>query len=418
MAPFAVASVYATVGEGPSPGNCRLIRDVLIPLIERGLAWMIGADWNMDPEALWSMDLPRFSGSRVIVDDTGVGTCTSGATPSVIDYFLVSAKLAGAIVSKEVIMNATIKTHRPFEIQFLRRMQAARHVQVVRYKGRLGRWNAEGQLGPTPAPQSWERCEAMVDEVVAKWAPREEEWTRTMSEEQLKQALGDMSPAYDKWLEIAREELVDQLGVEPSTLAAIGGPTVTKLVSTFKGLKSGRKAPKTLGNGLRWVSLRTREMGRLVRAIADSDGSSPETSAMRDRRITSLRAVAFATARLPQSRYPFPPEECKPWHRKLAAVARRTRALAKLGGRPQSYVDVAQALDELAEVAEAGIPEATKAHNAERREKFQEWVSKSADGGSGILHRSLKASTPWAAKPVKQGESVSAKAEDLLEAER
>ncbi|HIL38396.1 MAG TPA: endonuclease/exonuclease/phosphatase family protein, partial [Planctomycetes bacterium] len=92
LAPFVVASVYAAVGEGPSPSNCRLIKDVLVPIIARGLPWLVGADWNMDPETLRLMDLPKFSGSRIISDGTGVGTCTAGKTPTTIDYFLVSSK--------------------------------------------------------------------------------------------------------------------------------------------------------------------------------------------------------------------------------------------------------------------------------------------------------------------------------------
>jgi exonuclease III len=97
--PLIVASVYLHHGLGPVAENLRIMDDVARALAAQEGEWnsVIGGDFNMDPHALADCGIDREMGSSIVTPDTARGTFRTSTANSLIDYYLVSDRLAAAV---------------------------------------------------------------------------------------------------------------------------------------------------------------------------------------------------------------------------------------------------------------------------------------------------------------------------------
>eukprot|EP00973_Karenia_brevis_P091265 12406680-Karenia_brevis.AAC.1 len=77
------------------------------------MPFIVGADWNMDPNILASSTFHELLHAHIIADMSPVGTFEYSGGVTTIDYFVCSLDMAEAFVSVEIQADAPIAGHRP-----------------------------------------------------------------------------------------------------------------------------------------------------------------------------------------------------------------------------------------------------------------------------------------------------------------
>ena len=96
-------------------GNSNLIATLGSHIRSRGLPYVAGAGWNLDPHVIQEA-LGRATCGRIVYDrDLEAWTCkvTADAPGTIRDYFVLADSLAHAILQVLVLKHSSIATHRP-----------------------------------------------------------------------------------------------------------------------------------------------------------------------------------------------------------------------------------------------------------------------------------------------------------------
>ena len=100
-----IASVYLWTAEGMSFRNRELLTHVVGQLQALGAPWIIGGDFQVEPEIVAEVDSLKAARACVIAPQTACGTCRHAYGSSEIDYFIVSdavkTQVAGIRVQEE-----------------------------------------------------------------------------------------------------------------------------------------------------------------------------------------------------------------------------------------------------------------------------------------------------------------------------
>ncbi|CAK0911035.1 unnamed protein product, partial [Prorocentrum cordatum] len=116
---FLAVSAHLKDSEGLSERNIGLLSTIGALLTSRQGSFVVGADFQMEPEVLASSELVSTLPANIVYPDVA-GTCAGTSTQGVrmLDYFIVSIGLAKAIRSTDLVLEAATKPHKPARIAF------------------------------------------------------------------------------------------------------------------------------------------------------------------------------------------------------------------------------------------------------------------------------------------------------------
>ena len=121
MGGMAIISAYFWHSEGWSCRNQAIMSQIITIVRRLGCLWVLGADFNMEPDELQSHEL--YDELRGLLVAPGRGTCFGRGSWRCYDYFLVDPRLGGFIVAVEVIEEAHTAPHLPVRL----RLKAAKN---------------------------------------------------------------------------------------------------------------------------------------------------------------------------------------------------------------------------------------------------------------------------------------------------
>ena len=140
-------SIYCQASTGPGGFNSNLVHTVTKHASSQGVPYIVGGDWNMQPETLAQQSLIGEAGAKIL---TGGSTPTfvSGRAQSVLNLFLVAG--AASHVIREVVVEDTssISNHKPVLMHFSRELLQSKCWVPRRF------WAppVRRQMGPNPPP--------------------------------------------------------------------------------------------------------------------------------------------------------------------------------------------------------------------------------------------------------------------------
>ncbi len=196
--PFVVTSCYLHHGRGPDAQNLGILADIGKGVRGLGEDWqiVIGGDLNMTPEALAETDYDREIEASIFHPPTSRGTFRSSATASLIDFFLVSDRMAAAVANVATIEAAGTKGHVPVALKFRPRVTALKALHIRKPPP----IPLERIYGPLLPPPRWEKAQVAADAALA--AAR----SASGDAEQL------LEDAYKLWADTAELELETHAG--------------------------------------------------------------------------------------------------------------------------------------------------------------------------------------------------------------
>lgn len=203
LAQFAAASVYLHDGEGASQRNISILEKIGCRVAELNLPFVIGADFNMDPNLL---DCTMFADklrATICAYDGSLGTYTHPNGVSNIDYFVASSAMAAVVHSVGLASDLPMpKDHGHRGVRLKLQANAASLTKVVVVP--VQKLPSEPVFGPRRPPLDWTTAMDAAEHAchVARTA------TRT------REVRAALSNAYKVWAEIAEQHLADLAGVE------------------------------------------------------------------------------------------------------------------------------------------------------------------------------------------------------------
>ena len=112
---FALASVYLVTTTGFGPENLGILRDLGVALLDCGLPFVIGGDFEVDPRVLMETGWLAAISATIIAPKELTCTAGEGAT---IDYFVVSDQLVPKVRGVDVLFGLGVRPHRGVRLEF------------------------------------------------------------------------------------------------------------------------------------------------------------------------------------------------------------------------------------------------------------------------------------------------------------
>ena len=146
--PMLFISAYLRGGEGLTEANLGLIANTCSFAQREGLPWVMGADFQVCPEAVVHSDL-QAQASAEVVAPAGKGTCRSAVGSwNTIDYFLVQRSLASGVQQVAADKGRAPNPHLPVTLKFHPRLCKAEALVFDRPE----KLPAQPVFGPRPKP--------------------------------------------------------------------------------------------------------------------------------------------------------------------------------------------------------------------------------------------------------------------------
>ncbi len=204
--PMMLVSTYLVHGVGPGPANLEILASVgqRVRALQGAFEVLIGGDINMEPPDFISTGIDTELNAVVLCPGTARGTFRAAGAASLLDYFVITGRLAAAVHSVEAVEATCVKGHTPVQLTFKPRATTLRALHLRRAP-RLGLDRLYGPLPPTPcwapAKEAAERAleaaragsgsaQALLDEAYRIWADTAEEELADFTDEPLKKVWG------------------------------------------------------------------------------------------------------------------------------------------------------------------------------------------------------------------------------------
>ncbi len=439
--PLLLVSVYLMTGIGPAVGNLEVLAGIgqKIEAMEDKYEFVLGGDMNMEPPELAETGFEQEVGAVSMCPATLRGTYRTSSGSSMLDYFVVSQRIAAAVDRVATIEGTGVKGHTPVLLTFKPRTTALRALHI-RPPPRLG---TERVYGPILAAPDWSEARAAAE--AALQAAR--------SGSGATQDLLD--DAYGHWADIAEREVAEYTGESPKKWGERGKmPRVVwrSVVPETSPVKRTSHAAVAA-----WLATTVTEVCRIAAEVAvpedvdedvDEIGNDPDD--LRDGDEGAAQAdddIRKARARRP----PTAPARCAAVlgeiseslardcpgddegdmsdrlmniRGRIAECAQELRITIRDGGvgdddRRSGIGSVKAELERLrGELTEIEAT-STAAASAEGRRKWKEWLADGIDAGAAHAHAYTRTPRAWAptAATRPDGEPSSA-VEDLMHEQR
>ncbi len=229
--PVLTYSAYLHHGRKLSEENVQILADIGAHWESQSLPtlqYVIGADFNLLPAQLTSLDLDDRLGGRTVAPQSLRGTCRTRTSSSTIDYFYMSSPMAELVESVETVEGTNIKTHVPVMATLYPRPAALKSL-ALRDPPPIP---LERVYGPLPAPpRRWKEAQRAADALCR--------YARGGGEDNV--ARSRLDELYSMWADLAEQELCDITATNIPKYGCRGdGPSLTwKSILPERGAKVG-----------------------------------------------------------------------------------------------------------------------------------------------------------------------------------
>ncbi len=200
--PFTGICAYFYDGQGLSKENMHLAASIGDHILAQGSEkplYLVGADFNMEPEVLARARLADRVGGEIIAPSSTRRTCRTRTSARTYDYFYAATPLAELIADVATEEGTGIRTHVPVTATFYPRPAALRALGI-RQPPKLP---TERVFGPLPPPTpGWSALRKAAEEVCAMardWHHEDE-------------VMNKLDAVYATWADYAERELEDNTG--------------------------------------------------------------------------------------------------------------------------------------------------------------------------------------------------------------
>ncbi len=209
--PTVVYSAYLRDGVGANEENLGYLARIGAHsgLQPEGVQKLVGADFNLSPQALDETDFPARVDGTIVSPGNGATTCRTSKSASLIDYFVMSKGMAKGVESVSVVERSGVKTHAPVVLRFHARLTSLKAL-ALRKPPALG---AEPLIGPRLPPPDWGPLTAALRTLSAKA-------TRKGGAAVDK----EFQAAFERWADLAEKELHAATGVPTVKAGTRGRP--------------------------------------------------------------------------------------------------------------------------------------------------------------------------------------------------
>ncbi len=199
--PMAFASCYLHHGRGPSGENLEILAAVgqRMKALPINYEYIIGGDLNMEPPDVASTGIQEEIDATIMVPSTTRGTFRGPTSSSLIDYFLVSQRVAAAVDNIKVVEAAGIKGHTPILMEFKPRVTTLRALHLRRPPV----LEVERVYGPLPPAPDWTSARETAEEALRAARRNDNDIQRYLDD------------AYKAWADLSEVELADYAGSPP-----------------------------------------------------------------------------------------------------------------------------------------------------------------------------------------------------------
>ncbi len=152
--PVLTYSAYLHHGRKLGEENLRILADIGAHWESQDsptLQYVIGADFNLDPMQLASVDLDGLLGGRTVAPQCPRGTCRTRSSFSTLDFFYMSAPLAELVETIATVEGTNVKTHVPVMASLYPR-PAALKTLALRDPPTIPLERVYGPIPPPPVP--------------------------------------------------------------------------------------------------------------------------------------------------------------------------------------------------------------------------------------------------------------------------
>ncbi len=176
--PVVLISCYLKHGCGAAGINAEVLAGMgatVQALCPDGVCIM-GGDYNMEPHELLATELDRTIDATIIHAANPRGTFRTVKTCSMIDYFMVSDRLAAAIESVSTVEASGVRGHTPVQLKFRPKLASLKALHL-RQPPKI---ELERVYGPIPPPPTWDAQKALAAAALGAARAETTSWRRRM----------------------------------------------------------------------------------------------------------------------------------------------------------------------------------------------------------------------------------------------
>ncbi len=452
--PFLLVSTYLCHGVGPNAENLDLLARVgaRVQALRAKYDCVMGGDINMEPPDFAATGFETEVDAVIMAPRTARGTYRSAKAASLLDFFVVSNRLAAAVDRVATVEASGVKGHTPVLLTFKPRVTTLRALHL-RKPPEMGR---ERVYGPTPPPPDWAKARRAAEAALA---------SARSGDIALQERL---DTAYREWADLAEIEVANFTGSDPKKWGERG--RLPNLVWRSVVRETPPKIEHPHAAAAAWLNMTIRELGRIAKiasngrsnddqpaqAIDDDPDDLPQDDAemeiveqeiarARGRKPPATRRSCIAIidetissliADMPHCGEGARTEAIRDARQRTMEGARWLRsALAEVddashdsaamgqaeaaAARPDPFADITTSLEQLgAEVATLEADYTTAAKTEDQR-RWKDWVSEGIDAGAARAHAYTRLPKAWTptTEHVADG-TVSSAVDDLMEGQR
>ena len=243
---FVAYARYLHDSEGLAACNLDILSSIGQHIAAHGRPFICGADFNLSPKILATTTFASELSAQIVHSDVRLGTCFQGATPTTLDYFVISNDLAHGVQSVGVDFQATTSPHRQAWVMF--------HPCLTSLKALTFRRPAPIPVlqecdGPVPPPPDWTSATYEAEQAL--------KIAKIGNVVEVDEAL---HKAYESWANTAEIELVGTMQVKVDRLGMRGAMPKLVWKSILPQDSSDRPKGNKLSKVIRWIAARAKEL--------------------------------------------------------------------------------------------------------------------------------------------------------------
>ncbi len=199
--PVIYVSTYLCHGKGPSGDNLEILAAVgrRLKMAPEGYGFVMGGDFNMEPPEIAATGIQEELSATILAPDTARGTFRGPRSASLLDFYIVSNRLAAAVDSIAVVEASGVKGHVPVALGFKPRVTTLRALHLRRPPI----IESERVYGPIPPPPNGDRARKAAEEAL-RAARRNDPGVQEL-----------LDAAYREWADVAEVEMADYASTPP-----------------------------------------------------------------------------------------------------------------------------------------------------------------------------------------------------------
>ncbi len=256
--PTIMVSCYLCHGKGPNSENLEILAAVgqRLRTLSEHFEFVIGGDLNMEPPDIATTGIQDELEATIMAPATARGTFRGPTTSSLLDYFIVSNRLAAAVEKVRAIEASGVRGHTPVSLEFKVMTTTLRALHLRRPPT----IEMERVFGPLPPPPDWTRARGAADAALQAARRGDIEVQRYLDD------------AYREWANLAEEEFADFSACPPKKWGERG--RLPHLVWRSVVPENSPRSELPVASIAAWLGATAKEIRRIGGAWQRDDGEA------------------------------------------------------------------------------------------------------------------------------------------------